>query len=200
MKRVFNRNHANRESRHINRVPAVNIHHATRSAQRCGLPLNTMVTVNFTELGIAKMASRVFRQLLAERFAPWLRRSAPVKTKPAPTYVWTLENTADTTAAHWLVHVPKGVTRAFAAKLAAWLESLAGAKPADRTVKIKRVHNLIGARRYILKGINPVWAAHLGVRSSDQGVINGKRSGFSRNLGPVARKFGGYVPRRHGFH
>lgn len=192
-------NTSERPSRHINRVPAVNIHHATRFAQRNDLPLNTMVTVNFTELGAEGQASRLFLRLLSQRFAPWLRRSAPIKTRPAPTYVWTLENAETTMAAHWLVHIPKGVRRAFAAKLSGWLESLSGSKPQGRTIQIKRVYNLIGARRYVLKGVNPAWASHLGVRPSDQGVVNGKRSGFSRNLGPAARKAGGYKPRRHGF-
>jgi len=199
MEQELDGNSQGRRSRHINRVPAVNIHHATRFAQRNDLPLNTMVTVNFTELDAAGQASRLFRLLLAQRFAPWLRRSAPLKKRPAPTYIWTLENTAATTAAHWLVHIPKGVGRIFAEKLSDWVESLSGSKPQGRTIQIKRVYNLIGARRYVLKGVNPAWASHLGVRPSDQGVINGKRSGFSRNLGPAARKAGGYKARRHGF-
>lgn len=199
MKRDLTGNTPQRLSQHINRVPAVNIHHATRFAQRAGVPLNTMVTVNFTELDASEKASRLFRRLLAQRFAPWLRRSAPTKTKFAPTYVWTLESVASTTAAHWLVHLPKGVRRAFATKLDAWLASLSGRKPQARTIQIKRVYNMIGARRYVLKGVNPAWANHLGVRPSDQGIVNGKRSGFSRNLGPAARKAAGYMPRRHGF-
>ena len=185
-----------RPTRHINRVPAVNIHHATRFAERRNLPLNTFVTVNFTELGMDTNASGVLRKMLSQRFAPWLRRSAPVNNRPEPTYVWTLENTAATVAAHWLVHIPKGASKAFRAKLTDWLEGLAGVRPQSRAIRIKPVYNLVGAKRYVLKGVNPVWAAHLGVRPSDQGVINGKRSGFSRNLGPTARRAGGYAPRR----
>jgi hypothetical protein len=199
MKQELARNTADRATRHINRVPAVNIHHATRYAQRQGLPLNRMVTVNFTELDAAGQASRLFRRMLAQRFAPWLRRSVTTRARLAPTYVWVVESTANTTAAHWLVHIPKGATRAFAAKLSAWFESLTGSRPQARTIQIERVYNLIGARRYVLKGVNPAWANHLGVRPSDQGIVNGKRSGFSRNLGPTARKAGGYVPRRHGY-
>lgn len=185
-----------RPTRHINRVPAVNIHHATRFAQRRDLPLNTFVTVNFSELDAGSTASKMLRKLLAQRFAPWLRRSVPIRSRPEPTYVWTLENTSATVAAHLLVHIPKGVSKVFRAKLLDWLEGLSGVRPPPRAVQIKRVYNLVGARRYVLKGINPAWAAHLGVRPSDQGVINGKRSGFSRNLGPTARRAGGYVPRR----
>lgn len=185
-----------RQTRHINRVPAVNIHHATRYAQRCGLPLNTFVTVNFTALGIDAKASSVLRRLLSQRFAPWLRRSAQVKARIVPTYVWTIENTAATVAAHLLMHIPKGAKRAFGERLHSWLEGLSGTRPEPRSLQVKRVYNMIGARRYVLKGVNPVWAAHLGVRPSDQGIVNGKRSGFSRNLGPAARKAGGYSPRR----
>lgn len=187
---------AERTTRHINRVPAVNIHHATRYAQRRDLPLNTFVTVNFSELGAGPGASRMLRKLLAQRFAPWLRRSAPINYRPEPTYVWTLENTSATVAAHLLVHIPKGASKVFRTKLAEWLEGLSGVRPHARAVQVKRVHNLVGAKRYVLKGINPAWAAHLGIRPSDQGIISGKRSGFSRNLGPTARRAGGYVPRR----
>jgi hypothetical protein len=199
MQRDLTKNTAERSSRHINPVPAVNIHHASRFAQRVGHPLNTMVTVNITELEAERQASRLFRKLLTQRFAPWLRRSPTLRARTAPTYVWTLENTAATTAVHWLVHIPKGATRVFAAKLAAWFEGLSGKPPLSRTIQVKKVYNLIGARRYLLKGVNPAWASHLGVRPSDQGVVNGKRSGFSRNLGPAARKAGGYTPQRHGF-
>jgi hypothetical protein len=185
-----------RQSKHINRTPAVNIHHATRYAERRGLPLNTFVTVNFTELGISSGASRMLRRLLSQRFSPWLRRSAPVRPRPTPTYVWAIENTTSTIAAHWLVHIPNGAKQAFGKKLVSWLRDLAGVEPQPKSIQVKRVYNVIGARRYILKGINPIWAAHLGVRPSNQGLINGKRTGFSRNLGPTARRAGGYAPRR----
>jgi hypothetical protein len=185
-----------RQTQHISRMPAVNIHHATRFAERRGTPLNAFVTINFTEVGIGAGASRVFRKLLSQRFAPWLRRSSDLRNRAAPTYVWTIENAASTLAAHWLVHLPDGSAKAFARKLRSWLEGLADTPLLARTVQVKRVYNVIGARRYILKGVDPAWADHLGIRPSDQGIVNGKRSGFSRNLGPAARKSGGYTPRR----
>jgi hypothetical protein len=184
------------QSGHINRVPAVNVHHATRYAESLELPLNTFVTINFSELLAADKASQLFRKLLNQRFAPWLRRSAPIKSAPLPTYVWALENANATTAAHWLVHVPDNVKRAFSRKLADWVESVTGLRPNSNALQVKRIYNVIGAKRYILKGINPVWAKHLGVNASDQGIICGRRSGFSRNLGPTARSRGGYRPRR----
>lgn len=185
-----------RYSRHINRTPAVNIHHATRYAERVGLPLNTFVTINFTEVAAGETASVAFRTLLNQRFAPWLRRTAFGEKVLAPTYVWSIENTCATIAAHWLVHMPIDLRAAFSGRISRWVEGVTGTKPPPNAVQIKPIYNIIGLRRYILKGVNPVWAGHLGVTASDQGIVNGRRSGFSRNLGPVARAKGGYRPRR----
>lgn len=185
-----------RTSHHINRHPAVNIHHATRHSERIGLPLNRMVTINFSLIDCkSDDAGPLFRRMLAERFAPWLRRTARTASTIPPTYVWSMEGANNQAAVHWLVHVPAGHLRAFEQKLTEWLTGLLGETPEPSAVKVQPIYNLVGARHYILKGTDPVWAGHLGVRPVDQGKVIGKRSGFSRNLGPVARKRGGYKPR-----
>ena len=55
-----------RRSTHINRYPAVNIHHARRYASAKGEPFNWMVTINFGFSGVA-----------SERASAASRRSAP---------------------------------------------------------------------------------------------------------------------------
>ncbi len=186
-----------RTSSHINRHPAVNLHHATRYSERIGLPLNTAVTINLGLLGCRPdEAGLRFRTLLAQRFAPWLRRNSGNVAGVAPTYVWSMEAAGNQTAAHWLVHVPARLTKGFKRKLDEWLAAIAGGECDPHALNLKPIDNLVGIRRYILKGTDPVWARHLGVRHLPQGKVIGKRSGFSRNLGPVARKRGGYVPRR----
>jgi hypothetical protein len=184
----------------IRRYPAVNIHHATRYAERIGLPLNRFITINFdlTEC-LPRGASHAFRKLLTQRFAPWLRRSAGIKEQIPPTYVWTIEAAGGQTALHWLVHLPQQIHSAFDRRLSDWLATLTGASIEAGAIKIKPIHNIVGLRRYVLKGTEPVWAKHLGVRPVSQGVVIGKRSGFSRNLGPAARQRGGYRPRRAPF-
>jgi hypothetical protein len=187
---------AHRQSHHIKRHPAVNFHHAARYSERIGLSLNRFVTINLSLIGCSpKEASSTFRRMLAQRFAPWLRRDATNNEGISPTYVWTLESGGGQSACHWLVHVPLKMHRAFASKLGTWLESLTGARPVDGAIDLRPIHNLVGARRYALKGIDPAWAQHLAVRPVPQGLVFGKRSGFSRNLGPAARKRGGYRPR-----
>lgn len=188
---------SDRVTHFIRRYPAVNIHHATRFAERIGLPLNRFVTINFSKTDCpSNRTSASFRKLLTQRFAPWLRRSSEAVQDVPPTYVWTIEGAGGQAAVHWLVHVPKGMYRVFEKRLTDWLGSVTGARPEARAVRIKAIHNLVGLKRYVLKGTEPIWAKHLAVRHVDQGVVIGKRSGFSKNLGPAARARGGYMPKR----
>lgn len=191
---------SNRATNFIRRYPAVNIHHATRYAERIGLPLNRFVTINFdlTECAPGR-ASHSFRKLLTQRFAPWLRRSASIKEQVPPTYVWTIEAAGGQTALHWLVHLPQQIHGAFDHRLSDWMAALTGGSLEAGAIKIKPIHSIVGLKRYVLKGTEPVWAKHLGVRPVPQGVVIGKRSGFSRNLGPAARQRGGYRPRKTPF-
>lgn len=188
-------NVSDRVSHHIQRRPAVNIHHAERYSRHIGFPLNRFVTINFSHT-LCKMerASHEFRRLLAQRFAPWLRRTKGSTGVP-PTYVWALEAAGGKVAVHWMVHIPAGLRRTFEAKIRQWLTGMMG-QIELQAVKVQAVHNPVGLRRYILKGTEPFWAAHLNVEHVPQGVIVGKRSGFSENLGPTARKLNGYRPQR----
>lgn len=189
-----------RVSTAIGRHPAVNIHHATRIAAKLGTPLNWMVTINFDEASIASRdASLSLQKLIAQRFAPWLRRTASNDNHAPPTYVWALEAPGRTVSAHWLVHIPAGMDRAFQTRMVKWLEGLSGGSMWPRALHFQPITDLINARRYVLKGVNPIWASHLGVRPKPQGAIQGKRSGFSKNLGPTARKRAGYRPMPHRF-
>jgi len=189
---------ATRRSRHINRYPAVNIHHARRQAERTGVPLNWMVTINFGVAAVApEDASSLLQKLIARRFAPWLRRSADNDNGLKPTYVWSLEAPHGSVSAHVLLHLPPRVIRKFRSRLLDWLEGLAGTAIPARAVDVRPIYNRVGVTRYILKGINPAWGNHLAVDPVDQGEIVGKRSGFSRNLGPAARQRSGYKPKRH---
>ena len=188
-----------RISTRINRRPAVNIHHARRCATVWGFPLNTHVSLNLSQCGFSERdAVRMFRKLISERFSPWLRRNAANDNGLTPTYVWTVEAPHGKVGSHWLLHLPGHLVPAFSRKVLSWLEGL-GATVTSTAVKITKVDNPIGMGRYILKGIDPVWAKHLAVHPVPQGQVIGKRSGFSRNLGPAARKRRGDKVQRHRF-
>ena len=186
-----------RRSHAIHRYPAVNIHHARKCSESWGVPLNIHVSVHLSQCGFSpEAASEVFQRLISQRFAPWLRRSTANDNKLPPTYVWTLEAPHGRVGAHWLIHLPAQLLPLFKANLPEWIRGLGG-NPSLTSIRIAPINRLIGMTRYILKGISSPWAAHLKIGPVDQGEIVGKRSGFSRNLGPTARQRRGYKPRRH---
>jgi hypothetical protein len=201
--RTANSAASTRLSRHINRKPAANIYHAARIAEVLGTPLDHFVTINFTKTScIPGKASGTWQRLLARHFAPWLRR--PPKntrcTATEPAYVWVLEN-AGGLALHWLLHIPAQRSHDLETKLPDWLSTV-GATPLEQgAIDIRPVGKPRGAVAYMLKGTNPVYSAGLGVRHIPQGEIVGKRSGFSKSLGPsrklALRAAGRYSRRRY---
>jgi hypothetical protein len=181
----------------INRKPAANLHHATRFASRINVPLNTMVTINFSQLGIcSKEVSAVFQKIISQRFSPWLRRNPQTVTTIPPTYVWTLEAANKQDAVHWVLHVPPTMSGEFTTAIKSWVREIATENPCGQAVKIDPVKNIVGLKRYILKGTEPHYAKMIQIEPVDQGIVFGKRSGFSRNLGPMARKRNGYKSRQ----
>lgn len=190
-------NSRNRQSLQIGRKPAANLHHATRFAERIGQPLNQFITINYTKTACRpEDASARFRLLLASWFARWLRRHPRNRKACQPTYVWVLEAAGGQTAVHWLVHIPRGLIREFWSMVPQWVQATVGPDIEPSTVKHRRIHNVTGLKRYVLKGMDPHFARAWKIRPSPQGMIVGKRSGFSRNLGPAARKGVNYRPQR----
>lgn len=188
-----------RRSSSINRYPAVNIHHARRCSEEWGIPFNVHVSIHLSQCGFpVESASAVLQKLISQRFSPWLRRVASNDNKLAPTYVWALEAPHGRVGAHWLVHLPAKLLPLFERKLPGWIQSLGG-EPSLKSINVGPAGRLTGLTRYILKGISAPWADHLAINPVDQGEIIGKRSGFSRNLGPTTRKQRGYKPKRHRF-
>jgi hypothetical protein len=193
-----------RVSQHINRKPASNIYHAIRIAEAIGASLNTYVTINFTETDCApETASFRWQRLRRHFFAPWARRPPRRLKRRADkcAYVWTLENSG-ALALHWLVHIPPDRLTEFKSCLPAWLANV-GARPLHTsTIDINdKPYSMRGLGRYILKGINPVYAPTLGIEHRPQGLVHGQRSGFSRSLGPsvkaALREVGRYPRRRY---
>lgn len=194
---IIMNNSASRQTVQIGRKPAANVHHATRFAEALGYPLNQFVTINYTLTECpSEQATSAFRHLLASWFARWLRRH-PRNVKAAqPTYVYTFEAAGGQVAVHWLVHIPRGLIREFWRKVPEWVEMTTGGMVSSGTVKHRRIQKIVGLKRYILKGMDPYFAKAWKIRPSPQGVVIGRRSGFSRNLGPTARQADSYRPKR----
>jgi hypothetical protein len=186
-----------RTSTHIRRKPASNLHHAIRVAASLGLPLNLFVTLNFSEAGCQpENVSLKFSTLRERYFCRWLRDCRRGKPRIPPTFVWVLEAKGGCLAAHWLIHIPAVLQSKFTSLLPRWLATIANlASDPSVTIHVRSAPTPKGAGRYMLKGMEPTMAVAYGVRHEPQGIVQGKRSGFSRNLGPAARRRHGYKPR-----
>lgn len=207
-----------RSSSSISLAAARNTHHAIRYAEPvigktmarwykmpkvvAGKPLNLWITINWklTDSGIDR-----FAELRNQRLCPWLRsRSKQHGERYEPTYVYVKE----AGHVHWLLHLPEHLIAEFEQLLPRWITSLErkGTGPRKRAenlpptcegaVDIQRTRNSVAVSKYMLKGIEPAAAVKLGIKSvSPEGIVIGRRTGVSRNLGKGARQQAGYKPR-----
>jgi hypothetical protein len=177
----------------INRRPASNFHHAIRIATAIKQPLNVFVSVNFSHTTCPPQRAANAFQLLRRKFGKWITRPS-VKSKRASvpaTFVWVLENpsTGGNLHSHWLLHVPSNLHAELKKKLPLWLEKVVGSvTDTEAAIDVRRATTPRAAGRYMLKGMHPMMAAYFDIRHEDQGWIDGRRSGFTKNLGPVQKR------------
>lgn len=76
----------------------------------------------------------------------------------------------------------------FEARLPLWLAKVAGGINSDNAIDIKRARTPKGAAKYMVKGMDPIYAPLYRIEASEQGIVHGNRSNFSRCLGPSVRK------------
>ena len=182
---------SSRKSAAIKRQQAANILNAVNLAEKKGTPLNTSVCLNLarTNCPIEEVSQR-FSRLRDNHFGPWMRRpSKKLGDDGFPaSFAWTIENANGCHHIHWLVHLPKNRRDAFKKKLPRWLALVSDGITCDSAIDVKDAYAPPGAAKYMVKGIDPAWAHAYGIRPSDQGVVIGKRSGVSLNLGQTERR------------
>lgn len=83
-----------------------------------------------------------------------------------------------------MLHVPEGRLAAFEREMVAWVAKYTGQPLAHAALDIRPVYNPHGLRKYMLKGLDPVYGNLYRVRTVPQGRILGKRMGYTKNLGP----------------
>ena len=161
----------------IGHKAAQTLYYARQQAERLGLGLNVLVTINFAATTIAQEdATKAFGRLRLNHFNKWATR--PRKGGgPAcePTYRYYFENARDRVAyeaigegephnvhVHWEVYVHPKRIHDFGNRLVEWLDQIAGELSAANAVKVKPVSNGKGLRAYSLKGANKRSADHFG--------------------------------------
>lgn len=119
------------------------------------------------------------------RYSRWAK--APGKRRPGkpyePAMIWVMENTGHH-ACHLMMHVPADRLTNFRSELGKWIEKESGLELAPGALDIRPAYNPHGFRKYMLKGIDPLFAGLYRIRSVPQGAVLGKRFGYTQNLGP----------------
>lgn len=181
-------------------------YYADMQARRLGLPINVRVTINFTLLDVPpEEATYVFRKMRSSRFTKWVSRprkgcgpSAP------PTDYHGFENKRGDEVyrhigpglphnvhVHWSMHIPSGRRRDFEAELHRWVNEMAGHSSwPNMALKVEDL-TFWEPAKYLNKGAKPAIARRYGAnpkKISEQGMIIGRRTGTSRNVGPTRRR------------
>lgn len=179
----------------IRYASALTAFYAARFARDQDRHLNTLVTLNFTTLGITDDdAVEFFRQVKA-RAATWWRYRRE-KTK-SPFYnigpfdwVMVHANPRGSAHVHWVIRVPQGHQAEFDAMLVNRIKKLAGLEDLKTALNIKPIpkKGVGGVMKYCLRGVNPNDGPRFFLRAANEGTVIGRRVGVSRSLGHSARE------------
>jgi hypothetical protein len=169
-----------------------------RYAQDAGRPLNLLVTIDMTSLGIdADQAGRFFRDAWA-RLARWwaYQRQKGREFGPFDAYAVHEHPEGGPRHVHWFMRVPQGTRMEIERTITQRLEKMTGLACLGRALHFLDVEKPGGVAKYTLKGIDPRYAAHFHMRAIDQGEITGRRITISRSIGFSARQRAGWRRRR----
>ena len=176
----------------------VNFKSAVEHADRIGLPLNRMLTINWERGGIDDLVAATGQ--LLKLMSDWLRSNGAQLA-----YGWTQESGPIVGRhVHLLLHVPPPLVRAMSLRQRGWLKTC-GAKYRKGMIKTSRIGasykasfskgpsrqaylvNLMTVVDYVLKDVTPDVRRRMGIKTKgDCGQVRGKRSGVSQNVGKAA--------------
>lgn len=156
-----------------------------RQSKSLGKPVNTLTTVNLEQLGISpthcssylRNSLKKLRKLFERRDCPWC-------------VVWVLENSPRVGVhAHFLIHRNPMLMSDWRKYRTLVVRSFNQDKPPTGTIRSCKFRtwyrsyeqSLGNLEKYLLKGIRPEVAHLLDIKTSPQGVIYGKRIGWSRS-------------------
>ena len=173
--------------------------HAVRFANDNGQPLNLLITIDFTALGIAADEAGRFFQMLWQRVARWWAYQRKEKDRPFGTFdCLAVHEHPDNRSrhVHWFVRAPTAARKELESTVRKRLEKLTSLDCLGDAVHFLEVERPGGVAKYVLKGVNAVYASHFHMEASDQGFIHGRRLAISRSIGATARERAGWKRKR----
>lgn len=182
-------------TRRIGHRPGTNLFHAVRFAQSRGRPINTHITLSFTDLGLTEEEASDFFSGVRNGIARRWKREREEKGRLIGTFddAHAHEHPAGGRRhVHWIMHRPPGVSRAeIEREIRNRVQKRAGLDDLGTALHFQHDDQVRGPgtlAKYILKGMDPAFAGYFHMRTEDMGVITGRRTGVSRSLGGAARK------------
>lgn len=169
---------------------------AARYALCSRYPLTEMMTIHLKQAKLPKAFTRKLFKLMTD----WLR----YQTGSGARFIWVIEapplneNGHGGLHVHVLVHLPIHLRNDLRRLARKWIR-LAGGQCKAGVLHFQRIYgsetgmlayylySLLGALRYLLKGIDRGVASGFGIRPFDQGLVVRKRVGYSQSLGPARR-------------
>jgi hypothetical protein len=118
-----------------------------------------------------------------------------------PMYVYAFQNVRDdvpfmsvgsgqdhNVEVQWAVHIPVWLLSDFESDLSDWVDYVTGGITDPQTIVTIEQRDMRGTRAHLLKGADPTWCSAHGIVSEPKGVIAGRRTGTSPNIGLQAQR------------
>lgn len=173
--------------------------HAVRYVAEIGRPLNTHVTISFTALGVDdEEAGALFKHLQA-RVGRWWRDQRERKGIPIGQVLGfhCHANPSGSRHVHWALHVPLEIRPAFEAIIRARLCKILKRDDLGDGLHIGSIETAGTLAKYMLRGIEPEYAAYLHIEAANEGYVAGcRRTGVSRAASKAQRVRDGWVRKR----
>ena len=165
-----------------------------RFANDNGRPLNLMVTIDFSSLGIVVDEAAAFFRDTWARVSRWYayQRKKGCAFGPFDAYAVHEHPDDGPRHVHWVMRAPAGAREEIERVIRARLEKMTGLACLGRAVHFLDIAKPGGVAKYTLKGVHPAFAAHFHMRAEDQGEITGRRITVSRSIGYAARQREGW--------
>lgn len=177
---------------------AVNALHGVRYSNELGRPINLSVCINFQTLAVAEEDACGLFKLLRDKVARWWKHQRVGKGREVGEllHYYAHANPAGSRHVHWQVHVPAVIWDEFQQVVAKRLMAVLNRLDLKDALHFATVGGAGSHAKYVLKGIDPDYAAHLFIEPANEGLVTGRRTGVSRAMSKATRKAAGWVRRR----
>lgn len=186
----------------IGHKQATNIFHAIRFANDNGRPLNLMVTINLADLGLSDEGAGDFFREARARVARWWVYEKK-KGRPFGTFDDVSAHANPPTGrrhVHWLIHAPSGVRYEVESVIESRLKKMLKLDCLGDALQVQDVTGAGTLGKYILKGVDPLYADYFHMWTSDEGLVSGRRVHTSRSIGRAGRDRAGWIRKRRPRH